>query len=152
MVGTHGFLQFRDRFTALPGIHRGKPFGLRPECRIGELFLLRFKLGARRRDVIAVAEHAQVFLQCANAGAAGWLIFDLLIPHIRGLVTAAVGFGHILQHGKAFITAAALEQELRERRLLLGIAGTAGIDLLQLVNGGITPGRIFGDNGPVLCG
>jgi hypothetical protein len=85
--------------------------------------LLRFKLGTRRRDAIAVAEYAQVFLQRADAGAAGRLVFDLVIPHIRRLAAAIGRFGHLLQYRKAFITASALEQKLGQRRLQLRIPG-----------------------------
>jgi hypothetical protein len=62
-------------------------------------------------------------LQRADAGAAGRLVFDLVIPHIRRLAAAIGGFGHLLQYRKAFITASALEQKLGQRRLQLRIPG-----------------------------
>ena len=123
MVGADGFLQLRNRLTPLPGIHCRQTFRFRPEGGVCELFLLRFKLGSRRRDAIAVAENAQVFLQRADAGAAGRLVFDLLIPHVRRLAAAAGRFSHLPQDRKTLIAAPALEQELGKRRLQLRITG-----------------------------
>ena len=149
MVGADGFLQLRHRLTSLPGIHRCQPFGFRAERRIGELFLLRFKLGTRRRDAIPVAEYAQVFLQRADAGVAGRLVFDLVIPHIRRLAAAIGGFGHLLQYRKGFITTSALEQKLGQRRLQLRISGTAAVYFLELVNGRAAASGIFCHDVPV---
>lgn len=111
--------------------------------------MLRIKLGTCRRYAVAVAEDAQVFLQRADAGVADRLIFDLLIPHIRCLAAAIAGFGHLLQHRKAFIAASGLEQELGQRALQLRIARAAGVNFLQLINGDATAGRIFRHNIPV---
>ena len=149
MVGADGFLQLSHRLTPLPGIHRRQPFRFRAERRVSELFLLFFELGTRRRDAIAVTEYAQVFLQRADAGAAGRLAFDLVIPHIRRLAAPVGRFSHILQYRKAFVTASALEQKLGQRRLQLCISRAAGVDFLELVNGRIPASGVFRHDVPV---
>ena len=149
MVGADGFLQLGHRLTALPGIHRREPFRFRAKRRIGELFLLRFKLGTRRSDAIPVAEYVQIFLQRADAGAAGRLVFDLVVPHIRRLAAAIGGFGHLLQYRKAFITSSALEQKLGQRCLQLRIPGAAAVNFFQLVNGRTAASWIFRHDVPV---
>ncbi len=111
--------------------------------------MLFFELGTRRRDAIAVTEYAQVFLQRADAGAAGRLAFDLVIPHIRRLAAPVGRFSHILQYRKAFVTASALEQKLGQRRLQLCISGAAGVDFLELVNGRIPASGVFRHDVPV---
>jgi hypothetical protein len=94
MVGADGFLQLGHRLTALPGIHRRQPFRFRAERRIGELFLLRFKLGTRRRDAIPSLNTLRYFCSALTlALLAGWsLIWSYHISDawLRPLVDLAI--------------------------------------------------------------
>jgi hypothetical protein len=68
MIGADGILQCAIALPPCP-LHRRQPAGTRAKRRIGELFLLCFKLLARRYNVSPSLNTLRKFLQRRHAGA-----------------------------------------------------------------------------------
>ncbi|MNS52410.1 hypothetical protein D3C72_851240 [compost metagenome] len=151
MVSADRLLQVRNRCAPFSCFHGGQPFGFGAEGRIGQLFLLGFKLRTRGGHVIARAEHLQVILQCFDAGRTNGKIFDLLIPKTGGRFAPGIRFCHLLKHSKSLIAASTLEQQLRQRVLQIRVARITDVEASEMVNRFATARRIFRDHRPVFC-